>query len=77
MSKTTYLRFTEDREVKDHEGKVVEAYEAGKTYPFENASSVQHWLNRQVAEEVDAPAKGPAKPAPKAEAAAAESKPKP
>ena len=69
-----HLKFTEGREVKDHDGKVVETYEADETYSFDSDASVAHWLNRQVAVEVDAPAKDP--PAASAKAAAGP-KPKP
>lgn len=49
-----YLKFKQTREVQDGSGTV---FEAGKTYSFTDQSSVDHWLNRGVAEKVSAPKK--------------------
>ena len=42
------VTFTENREVKDHEGKVVQSFEAGKTYDMTDDIAYR-WIRRQVA----------------------------
>ena len=73
-----HLKFTEDRDVLDHDGKVVETYKAGEVHAFKSDASCQHWLNRNIAVEVEAPGKAPAeKPATPAATATADPKSKP
>lgn len=54
--KNYYLKFTQTREIQDGSGTV---FEEGETYPFTERSSVDHWLSRNCAVEVDAPKKEP------------------
>ena len=52
MSDKVRVRFSEDRTVKDHHGKIVDTFKAGKVYALSYASA-NRWIIRGVAEPVD------------------------
>ena len=52
------VTFTENREVADHTGKVVQSYKAGKTYDMTDDIAYR-WIRRQVAYEATAKPKVP------------------
>ena len=47
------VRFLERREVKDHNGQVIESFELGRVYSMAPASA-ERWVRRSVAERVTA-----------------------
>lgn len=49
---TRTVRFLEDREVRNHNNEVEQAFKAGKAYPLPEASAAR-WVSRKAAEYVD------------------------
>lgn len=49
------VQFTQNVEVKDGFGEVIESYKAGEVRDFDNEASALHWLNRgKATQDIDA-----------------------